>query len=162
MQMPAEKLVGCEELLQLVSYEMPMESAVDIRFEELESTQELLKLLRVQVTQEAVDRFESGVGMGSIAIFKVRKLLASDTTLITFSSEASERLAKYFGQVLSMVVLALSVMSAVYLKWRDGEFRVPFVIIWTVCVMLLGETTLPHSTYLLAYGTSLVIGFYFV
>jgi hypothetical protein len=39
--------------------------------------------------------------MDSIAVFKIRKSLDTETMFITFAEQKSESLAKYYGQILS-------------------------------------------------------------
>lgn len=55
--MPMEGVLSCEELLQFVSYELPMRSARDIKIEELGSTRELIKMLDIRITEEPVYRY---------------------------------------------------------------------------------------------------------
>jgi hypothetical protein len=59
-------------------------------------------------------------------------------------------------------VLGFSGLVAIYLKWQQAEFRIPFLTIWAICAMVLGETILVNSAYLINYAISLAIGFYFI
>lgn len=56
--------------------------------------------------------------------------------------------------------MIFSVFCLFFYKFQQGEIKIGFFGVIAICTMVLGETVLPNTEYLIFYAISLTIGFY--
>ncbi len=81
--------------------------------------------------------------------------------MFTYSSQESEVLSRYYGKMLSECSLVFAIFCIFFYKFQQGEVKIGFIGVIAISLMVLGETMLSNTEYLIDYAISLTVGFYF-
>ena len=81
--------------------------------------------------------------------------------MFTYSSQESEVLSRYYGKMLSECSLVFTIFCIFFYKFQQGEVKIGFIGVIAISLMVLGETMLSNTEYLIDYAISLTVGFYF-